>query len=221
VQSSIAFTAMAGGNVSAAVCAASLSNLLGVVLTPFYAMLLLSATGVVIDAQSVLLIVMQIVVPFGLGQVLHRRIGGWIERRKRLTTFVDRGSILLIVYSAFSAGMVAGVWSRLDPWQLAGVIGFDLVLLVAVIFGLRGLGRLMRLPEPDRLTLLFCGMQKSLATGVPIANVLFAGHAVSIIILPLMLYHQVQLFVSAGLAQHHARLARARHEAVAAPAGGR
>jgi sodium/bile acid cotransporter 7 len=208
VQSSIAFTALAEGNVPAAICAASLSNLLGVLLTPLYAMLLLSATGVAVDGNAALLIVIQILVPFFVGQALHRLIGGWIDNHKIVTTVVDRGSILLIVYSAFSAGMAAGIWGRLEPLQLALIVVFDAALLAAAIFGLRLLGRLTGMPRADRVTLLFCGMQKSLASGVPIANVLFAGHAVSLIILPLMLYHQGQLFVSAALAPIFTRAAR-------------
>ncbi len=201
VQSSIALTAMARGQVPAAICAASLSNILGVFLTPVLAAALLSTGGVVLDANSVLVIFMQLLLPFGLGQALRRWIGGPIERAKRLTTVVDRGSILLIVYSAFSAGVVGGIWSRVDAGSLALVVGLDLALLAIVIGFVVFAGRRIGLSRPDRISLLFCGSQKSLASGVPMANVLFAGTSTGLIILPVMLFHQFQLFVAAAIAQ--------------------
>lgn len=204
VQSSIALTAMARGNVPAAICAASLSNMLGVVLTPAFAALLLSTNGVTIDASSVIGICVQLLLPFVAGQLMRPLIGGWIERNKLLTMVVDRGSILLIIYSAFSAGVVAGIWGRLDGTTLSLLIGLDLVLLLLVMVIVRRMGRMAGLSREDEVSLLFCGSQKSLASGVPIANILFAGTATGLIILPLMLYHQFQLFLCAAIAQRYA-----------------
>ena len=204
VQSSIALTAMARGNVPAAICAASLSNMLGVVLTPAFAALLLSTNGLKIDASSVIGICVQLLLPFVAGQLMRPLIGGWIERNKLLTMVVDRGSILLIIYSAFSAGVVAGIWGRLDGTTLSLLVGLDLILLLVVMVVVRRMGRLAGLSRPDEVSLLFCGSQKSLASGVPIANILFVGSATGMIILPLMLYHQFQLFLCAAIAQRYA-----------------
>jgi sodium/bile acid cotransporter 7 len=204
VQSSIALTAMARGNVPAAICAASLSNVLGVVLTPALAMVLLSADGIKLNANSVIGICVQLLLPFVAGQLLRPLIGGWIEKNKLLTTIVDRGSILLIIYSAFSAGVVGGIWGRLDGTTLSALIGLDLALLLAVMVIVRRAGRLVGVSREDEVSLLFCGSQKSLASGVPMANILFAGHATGLIILPLMLYHQFQLFLCAAIAQRYA-----------------
>ena len=204
VQSSIALTAMARGNVPAAICAASLSNMLGVVLTPAFAALLLSTNGLKIDASSVIGICVQLLLPFVAGQLVRPLIGGWIERNKLLTMVVDRGSILLIIYSAFSAGVVAGIWGRLDGTTLSVLIGLDLILLLLVMVIVRRMGRLAGLSREDEVSLLFCGSQKSLASGVPIANILFVGSATGMIILPLMLYHQFQLFLCAAIAQRYA-----------------
>lgn len=205
VQSSIALTAMARGNVPAAICAASLSNILGVIVTPLLAAWLLATKGVPFDAMSIVWICVQLLLPFALGQALRPWIGARIEKAKRLTTFVDRGSILLIVYSAFSAGVVGGIWSRVEPASLVLIIALDLAMLFIVIGFVSFAGRKAGLDRADRISLLFCGSQKSLASGVPMANVLFAGPSAGLIILPLMLYHQFQLFVSAAIAQRMAR----------------
>jgi sodium/bile acid cotransporter 7 len=212
VQSSIAFTALAKGNVPGAICAASLSNLLGVVLTPLFAMALLSTTGFVLSVNSVIAIFVQIMLPFVAGQLVRPWIGSWIERNRLLTLVVDRGSILLIVYSAFSAGMVAGVWHQIEPSASLIVIGFDVALLALVVGFILVASRMARLPRPDAISFLFCGVQKSLASGLPMASILFAGQGTSMIVLPLMLYHQIQLFVSAFIAQRYAA-----EEAVPAP----
>ena len=204
VQSSIALTAMARGNVPAAICAASVSNMLGVVLTPAFAALLLSTSGVTLGASSVIRICVQLLLPFIAGQLMRPLIGGWIERNKLLTTVVDRGSILLIIYSAFSAGVVAGIWGRVDGATLSLLIGLNLLLLLLVMVIVWRVGRMADLSREDEVSLLFCGSQKSLASGVPIANILFAGTATGLIILPLMLYHQFQLFLCAAIAQRYA-----------------
>lgn len=204
VQSSIALTAMAGGNVPASICAASLSSMLGVVLTPALAALMLSTSGINLGVDAVIAICVQLLLPFLAGQLLRPLIGGWIERNKLLTTIVDRGSILLIIYSAFSAGVVAGIWGLLDGSTLAALVALDIALLLVAMAAVRGAGKLAGLPREDEISLLFCGSQKSLASGVPIANILFAGHSAGLVILPLMLYHQFQLFLSAAIAQRYA-----------------
>ena len=204
VQSSIAFTSMAQGNVPAAVCAASLSNLVGVLLTPALAALLFRTTGVGVNPNAVVSIAIQILLPFALGQIARPWVGDWIVRHKRVSLFVDRGSILLIVYSAFSAGVVAGIWQRVDPSTLVVMLLADMVLLaVVMVFGWFA-GKSMGLPREDRMVMLFCGSTKSLASGIPIANILFVGQPISLIVLPLMLFHQIQLFVCAIIAQRQA-----------------
>lgn len=204
VQSSIAFTSMAHGNVPAAVCAASVSNLVGVVLTPVLAALLLHTEGQGIRPEAVVNIAMQILLPFVLGQLARRWIGKWIARHKRLNMVVDRGSILLIVYSAFSAGVVAGIWQQVDLATIALMLLVAMVMLGAVIYATSLSGKLLGLGHADRMVMLFCGSTKSLATGLPMANILFIGQPVSLIVLPVMVFHQLQLFVCAIIAQRHA-----------------
>ena len=208
VQSSIAFTSMAGGNVPAAICAASASNILGMFLTPLLVGLLLSASGGGGFSMTALeQILLQLLAPFILGQILQPWIGDWIRARKKLLSPVDRGSILMVVYLAFSSAVVEGLWRTLSLRDLGIVVAVDVVLLATVLtvtmFGSRFLG----FSRDDEITITFCGSKKSLASGVPMAGAIFAGQSVGAIVLPLMLFHQIQLMVCALIAQRYARSA--------------
>ncbi len=205
VQSSIAFTSMAGGNVPAAIFSASFSNVAGVLLTPVLAGVVLAGTGAVsFSAGSVLEIVAQLLLPFAAGQALRPWLGGWMGRHKRVLTLVDRGSILLVVYTAFSAGVVAGVWQRTSPGRLLALLGVLAALLLVVLLATAGAARLLGFTRPDRITAIFCGSKKSMATGLPMAAVLFSPQTVGLVLLPLMLFHQLQLLVCAELARRWA-----------------
>ncbi len=203
VQSSIAFTAIARGNVAAAVCSASFSNLLGIVITPLLVAWLMGAAGS-ISFDSIEAIVLQLLVPFVAGHLLRPWIGAWVTRQKTILTVVDRGSILLVVYSAFGAAVVEGLWHRLSPGDLALVALICCVLLALVLLVTWGLGSLLGLNREDAIVLQFCGSKKSLASGVPMAGVLFAPAQVGVVLLPVMLFHQIQLIACAMIARRHA-----------------
>ncbi len=205
VQASIAFTSMAGGNVPAAMCGASLSNLSGMVLTPLLVGLLLSAGGGGFSARAFENVALQLVLPFVLGQAARPFVGTWLLEHKRLTAVVDRGSILLVVYAAFSAGMVAGTWRQVGLLDLLRVLAADLLLLGVVLLANVWASRAAGFSKEDEITIVFCGSKKSMVGGIPMANVLFPGHAIGLIVLPLMLFHQAQLFACATLAQQYAR----------------
>lgn len=211
VQSSIAFTSIARGNVPAAVCAASASSLLGIFLTPLLVSLLIH-TGSEAGASpgnAVRDIVLQLFVPFVAGQILRRWIGGWVDSHKKITGIVDRGSILLVVYTAFSAAVVEGLWHQVTAMTLLWLVVFCCVLLAIALVSTAQLGLRLGFNREDRITILFCGSKKSLASGVPMANVLFTPATVGLAVLPLMLFHQIQLMVCAVLAQRYARQADA------------
>jgi len=219
VQSSIAFTAIARGNVAAAVCSASLSNLLGIFLTPLLVALFMQVDGkgAVSSWHSIWTIAVQLLLPFVAGHLLRPVIGGFVDRNKKVLQPVDRGSILLVVYSAFSAAVVNGIWTQVNLADLAGLLGLSAVLLAAVM-GVNVLtARLAGLSREDFIVLLFCGSKKSLASGVPMAGALFAPAHVGLIVLPLMIFHQLQLFVCAALAARFRSAADAREAAVAIP----
>ena len=207
VQSSIAFTSIAGGNVPAAICAASLSNLIGVALTPLLVAQLLHQDGGGISLDAIEKIALQILLPFILGQILRPWIGGFVQRHKLLTMVVDRGSILLIVYSAFGAGTVAGIWSAIPAPGLILCLAVVTLLLALAMGIMVAAGRITHMPHQDRAVLFFCGSTKSLASGLPIATAIFPAATVGATVLPVMIYHMTQLLVCSAIAQ---RMARAR-----------
>ncbi|WP_374299151.1 bile acid:sodium symporter family protein [Paracoccus sp. (in: a-proteobacteria)] len=205
VQSSIAFTAVSQGNVAAAICAASISNLIGVVLSPLlFALLIPQGSGYGIDPSAIWKIVQQILLPFAVGQLCRPLLSGLLNRYRTPTMIVDRGSILLIVYSAFSAGVVNGIWQVISVPSLAVLVALCLILLAAVLAAALLIGRTAGMPHADLMAVLYCGSTKSLATGLPMAGILFAGQDMSLIILPLMLFHLLQLGVCAIISQRMA-----------------
>ncbi len=206
VQSSIAFTSIARGNVSAALVSASLSNIVGIALTPLLVVLLMNTKGgAQMDAGAVRDVVVQLLLPFVAGQLMRPWIAEWVLRHAVLTKVVDRGSILLVVYTAFSMGMAEHIWASVSPWQLAAVALVNTVLL-AVVLGFTGLlGRLIGLDRGDSIVLLFCGSKKSLASGLPMALVFFPAASVGVIMLPLMIFHQIQLIVCSVIASRLSR----------------
>lgn len=212
VQSSIAFTSIAKGNVAAAITSASLSNLVGVVVSPLLVGIFLSASGG-FSAASIPDIALQLVVPFLLGQLSRRWTADFVQKHNKILMLVDRGSIMLVVYTAFSAGVAAHIWQRLSGWQLGVLLAVDLVLLGLVLVITNYSARLLKFSREDRITIVFCGSKKSLATGLPMANVLFAAHGVGLIVLPLMLFHQIQLMACAMLARRYAASAQSSHGA--------
>jgi sodium/bile acid cotransporter 7 len=211
LQASIAFTSVAGGNVSAALCSASASNLLGTVLTPLIVGMLL-ARSAPLSAHSIFAIVLQLVVPFLAGQLLRPWIGGILDRHKLALKSVDHGSILLIVYTTFSEGVVGGIWHQVGVAELTRVALLDAALLAVVMTILTFTSRRLGFSRADEIAIVFCGSKKSLISGASIATVLFAGHA-GLAIMPIMLFHQIQLMVCASLASRYA----GRH-AIAEPA---
>lgn len=221
IQSSIAFTSMARGNVPAAICAGSFSSLAGIVVTPLLAAALLGSSGGGFSADSLVKIVLQLLVPFLAGQVLRRcgvkrgraqrvrqggggrREGGFITRHKKALGYVDRGSILLVVYTAFSEGMVQGIWHQVSAVRLAGLLAVEAVLLAVMLTLTWYGGKALGFQREDRIAIQFAGSKKSLASGLPMASVLFGAHA-SLAVLPLMLFHQMQLMVCAVIAKRRA-----------------
>ncbi|MEZ0171278.1 bile acid:sodium symporter family protein [Microvirga sp. TS319] len=214
IQSSIAFTSIAEGNVPAAICSASASNVIGIVLSPLIAGLLFHTQGRPgISWDAVEGILLQLLVPFVVGQILQPWLGKWLLRHRVLTQIVDRGSILMAIYGAFSAAVIGGLWSTMGARDLAAVVLVDMALLAIVLcFTYYGSGWL-GFNRADRITIAFCGSKKSLASGAPIANVIFGGRDAGSIVLPLMIFHQIQLMACAILAR---RFAESAHRSEAA-----
>jgi sodium/bile acid cotransporter 7 len=206
VQSSIAFTSIAKGNVPAAVCSASASSIIGIFVTPVLVSIVLSNHLRSGSAwRTIGEIVLQLFVPFVCGQLIRPLIGGWIERNESIVSAVDQGSILLIVYSAFSAAVDEGLWHQVPPSALVGLLVVDSVLLAAALITTAVVSKWLGFDRADRMTIVFCGSKKSLSQGITMARVIFASHTAGGAVLPLMLFHQIQLMVCAALAQRWGR----------------
>lgn len=204
VQSSIAFTSVGQGNVPAAACAASASNLAGIVITPLLTGWLLARQGEV-SLAAAWSIVTLLLLPFAAGQLARPWLGEWIGRRRLLLTTVDRGAILLMVYAAFGKAVVGGVWQRVSAWDLLLVL-LACVVLLAVVVGLAVLAaRRLGFSREDEVAIVFCGSMKSLVTGMPMANVLFPGAQAGILVIPLIVFHQFQLLACAVLARRYGK----------------
>ena len=205
VQSAIAFTSLARGNVSAAVCSASASTLLGVFITPLLVNLMVVEGDASASLHSVGRILLQLMAPFIAGHLLRPWIGGFVQRRASVLKLVDQGAILLVVYTAFSAAVIEGLWKQVPLSALAGLLVICAVLLTLALTLTTLAARKLGFDKADEITIVFCGSKKSLASGVPMAKVLFPASQVGAIVLPLMLFHQIQLMVCAVLAQRYAR----------------
>jgi sodium/bile acid cotransporter 7 len=204
VQSSIAFTSVARGNVAAAVVSASASNLFGIVLTPLIAGLLMShAHGGGFSVSAIWSVVVQLLLPFVAGQIARIWIAGWAARSKQLLGLFDRGTILLVVYSAFSEAVIRGLWRQVSIVDLTKLLIACLVILGLVLLATAWSARTLGFAKEDEIAIVFCGSKKSLASGVPMAGILFPGASVGLMILPLMLFHQVQLMACAVIAQRY------------------
>lgn len=204
VQSSIAFTSVARGNVAAAVCSASFSNLVGMFITPVLVSLFIFGQSKhdYDPTSSIIEITLLLLVPFIAGQVLRPYIFPWMKKAPSIVKTFDQGTILMVVYGAFSGAVVAGLWHQVS-WQ-------TLLYLVLVCSGLLTAVMLLSLYIPkwlgfnraDQITVFFCGSKKTLASGVPMAQILFAGQPLGMIVLPIMIFHQIQLMVCGVIANH-------------------
>lgn len=207
VQSSIAFTSIAGGNVAGAVVSASVSNLLGVFLTPLIVVLTMSgSSGFAFDFGGVFDLVWQILLPFVVGQLSRPLTANWLKANNTWLKLVDRGIIVAVVYSAFSRGMVENMWALVSLSDLLILLVVVCMVLAFMLWLTWWLPGLLGFDRGDRIAIQFCGTKKSLATGVPMALVLFPGATVGLLVLPIMVFHQIQLMVCSVLAARYARV---------------
>ena len=208
VQSAVSYTSLARGNIAASVIGSALSNLSGIFLTPLlFALLLGSASGVAIDGNVVVKIVTMLLLPFLMGQAAQKWLGKWAADQRYLLTFFDRGVILLAVYVAFGAAVSSGALAGIDGISLLYLLLFAAIFL-AIAFGSAWfIGGVFDFPRADRISLLFAGAHKSIAIGAPMAALLFSPKLAGLMIVPTILYHQLQLIASAPLAKRLAQKA--------------
>ncbi|MCB8838323.1 bile acid:sodium symporter family protein [Aurantimonas sp. VKM B-3413] len=207
VSSSVAMVSLARGDVPVAIFNATISSLIGVFITPLLMTWYMHAGGMNVPlGPTILKVVLLVLLPIVLGQVARIWLAGWAKRQARLIKLADRAVILAIVYGAFCDSVAEGVWQRNDP-SVAAEIAVVAVVLFCLVFGVTTLAaRLLRMSREERIAVQFCGSKKSLAAGVPLAPVIFAGREdIGLIILPIMLFHFLQLLIVSFIATHHGR----------------
>ena len=197
VQSSIAFTSVAQGNVAGAVCSASFSNIVGMFITPILvAFFILGQSQHGFDpTSSIMQITLLLLVPFILGQILRPWVFPQMKKMPEIVKVFDQGSILMVVYGAFSSAVVAGLWHQVSLTTLLLLIIACSVLLTVVMLLALFVPRWIGFDKADQKTIFFCGSKKTLASGVPMAQILFIGQPIGMIVLPIMIFHQIQLMV--------------------------
>ena len=204
VQSSIAFTSVARGNVAAAVCSASFSNIIGMFITPIMvAFFILGQTSHDFDpTSSIIQITLLLLVPFILGQILRPYVFPHMQKRPKIVKVFDQFSILMVVYDAFSSAVVAGLWSQISMSTLMLLILACSVLLTLIMLLSLYIPKWLGFNAADQKTIFFCGSKKTLASGVPMAQILFIGQPIGMIVLPIMIFHQIQLMVCGVIANY-------------------
>ncbi len=218
VSSSVAMTAAARGNVPVAVFNATLSSLIGIFITPLWIGLMLQSGGQSLPMGKVILdLVLWLLLPLVLGQLCRPILGNWAKAHKSFISTVDRGTILLLVYTSFCDSVKQGVWTNTGGEVLIPTILGNLLLFGLAFFFLRGLCDKLKISPADQSAVIFCGTKKTLAAGVPMAHLIFGAHpGLGVILLPIMIYHSMQLFICGWLAGRWAQSAEMLHaEAVA------
>ncbi|MBJ7556182.1 bile acid:sodium symporter family protein [Marinomonas spartinae] len=212
ISSSVAMTAIAGGNVPGAIFNASLSSVLGIFLTPLYVQLFMGFTSSHADfGGTVAHIALLLFAPMVAGQLLRPLIGQWVSRYKAITGKLDKWVILLIVYNAFCDSVVRGIWHDFTIVTLLYAVGLCALILLFIIALMSFFGHRFQFSEEDQSAALFCGTKKSLAAGVPMAKVIFgANPMLGMLLLPIMIYHPLQIFVCALLANRFSKRKAAR-----------
>lgn len=214
VSSSIAMTSAARGNVAGAVFNATLSSLIGVVLTPLWLAAVMKTTGQSPPLAPVIWDLLQwLVLPLALGQAARPWLGEWAKRHRAGVALADRGTILLLVYTSFCQSFQQNIWAMNGAGDIALVLAICAGLFTTVMLLTAAAARVWHFTREDRVAAMFCGSKKSLAAGVPMANLIFgASGSLAVILLPLMLYHALQLVLCGGLAQRWGRLAIEREQ---------
>ena len=200
VQSATAYSSLGGGNVAVSVVAAAFLNILGVFLSAPLFSLMAGSEAAAFDLAALERVLLILLLPFVIGQVTQGWLGHFVREHRRLATWMDRSSIAIAVYVAFSGAVEQGLW------QLVGLSDWAALLLLVCVFLLFGFGGswllagALKLQRPDRISFLFAGGQKSIALGAPLASVLYPPAIAGLLLLPLLTYHMLQLVLSAPLA---------------------
>lgn len=212
ISSSVAMTAIARGNVPAAIFNASISSLLGIVLTPLLIGIFATTSGDSLPlGKTILDLFILLFLPFLLGQLLRPVLRKFAEAFKKWINTFDKCVILLIVYSSFADSVARGLWENYGVGILLRTLAGTFLILTVALCVSFAISKLCKFGKEDEITTVFCGSKKTLASGVPMAKVIFGAAALSgdsdigLIVLPIMFYHQLQLLVCTILANRYAK----------------
>lgn len=203
VSSSVVMVSIAGGNVPAAIFNASISAFIGVFITPLWMGMVLHQNAVSPDSSDVVLkLIWQVVIPVILGLLLNKHYGHIAGRHKKSLKTFDQLIILLIVYTSFSHSFSEQLFDSMSLYELIFLGTGMFVLFALAVFLMKICSRFLKFNHQDIITVVFCGSKKSLVHGTVMAGILFTGTSLTgIIILPVMLYHAIQLIAASALAK--------------------
>jgi solute carrier family 10 (sodium/bile acid cotransporter), member 7 len=206
VSTSVVLTSVARGNTPGAIFNAGLSNILGVMFTPLLVRFLMQASGQVASFGPLLLkITLLTLVPFIAGMACRMVLRQWADQNRRLLNLLSNGVILFIVYTAFCDSVEGRVWEKYGIGLTLQVLGSVVILFTTISLLVLGVSSVVQLSREDFIAALFCSVKKTLAMGVPLAQLIFGAHAnLGLILLPIMFYHPFQLFVCGLLANRFA-----------------
>jgi sodium/bile acid cotransporter 7 len=206
VSTSVVLTSVARGNTPGAIFNAGLSNILGVLLTPLLVRCLMQASGQAAAFGPLLLkITLLTLVPFILGMACRIVLRQWADQNRRLLNLISNGVILFIVYTAFCDSVEGRVWEKYGISLTIEVLGAVVILFTTVSLLVLGVSSAVHLSREDFIAALFCSVKKTLAMGIPLAQLIFGARAnLGLILLPIMFYHPFQLFVCGLLANRFA-----------------
>lgn len=204
VSSSVVMVALAKGNLPAAIFNASLSGLIGIFATPIWLAFILEETTNFDFLEVLQKLCLQIIVPLVLGLFFQRFIGKWAKRHGKQLSLFDKTTIILIIYTSFSNSFSSNIFETVEWQDLLKMALIVLTLFFVVFFSLAGVGNLVKLNTEDKIAAQFCGTKKSLVHGSVMVRVIFGSTANSgLILLPIMLYHSVQLILVAWFAEKY------------------
>ncbi|MET0613573.1 bile acid:sodium symporter family protein [Pseudomonas caspiana] len=206
ISSSVALTGSAGGNVPAAILNASMSSVFGIFMTPWLVSLVIGTGSGGIDLGSTLLnLSLMLLLPLVLGQLVRPLLGKFFAKHKKYTNLIDKIVILLLVYAAFCNSMVSGLWQTQGNSVIAMAFVGSAVLLVVILLLTTGTARALKFNHADKVAAVFCATKKSLAAGAPMAALIFGNNpGLGLILLPIMIYHPLQLIVCSVMAENYA-----------------
>ncbi|WP_239502620.1 bile acid:sodium symporter family protein [Vibrio astriarenae] len=207
ISSSVAMTSIAKGNVPGAIFNASLSSIIGVFITPLLIFVLVGIEGESGDAIGTIVSVAKLLIlPMVIGQLLRPILKDWLARNKQIINKIDKIVIILIVYNVFCDSIESNIWSQFSLTLLLSSVVLCFVLLLAMVHVVQWSAKKVGFNRQDEIAAVFCGTKKTLAAGVPMAKVIFANDpSLGMILLPIMLYHPIQIFYCAVLADRYAK----------------